>query len=140
MRRCQQTCELLNRNEDIIIDERIREVHFGRWEKKTFIEIQKSDPELVEQWAAEEPTAGFPEGENMIDFLKRINDFSKHIRSLKCNKILIISHGGVIRHLICDFLNIPQRNYLYFQVKTGMATTINLHNHGGVMTGMNIGG
>lgn len=139
LKRCRETCELLHLRGNIIIDERIREIHFGRWEKKTFKEIEINDPILVDQWARTESNFGFPDGEQMEDFIKRIADFSKYIKSLDGDRILLITHGGVIRHLICSFLNLNFENYLYFQIKSGRVTVINLHSLGGVMTGLNLG-
>ncbi len=140
MRRCRQTCEKLHFDDEVIIDSRICEIDFGRWEKQTFDEIEERDPELVAQWAKAESTFCFPEGESTKEFISRILDFSSYIQTLKGKRILIISHGGVIRHLICSFLNLPFDKYLYFQIQSGRVTTINLHSVGGVLTGLNKGG
>ena len=137
--RCRQTCSELSLKHQIIIDNRIREIDFGRWEQKTFREIERSDPELVNKWAHAENFLGFPEGDNIADFISRIKDFSSYVQTLNGKRLLIVTHGGVIRHLICSFLNLSFDNYLYFQIKSGCVSTINLHDLGGVLTGMNIG-
>ncbi len=137
--RCRQTFENLNLNQTVIVDERIREINFGRWEKLTFDEIEKCDPVLLKQWASSEKSFEFPEGESTNNFISRVEDFSKYIYSLRGNRVLIITHGGIIRHLICRFLNLPYDNYLYFLIKSGKVTIINLHNNGGVLAAMNLG-
>lgn len=137
--RCRQTCDQLSLEQEIIFDDRISEINFGRWEEKTFKEIKISDPELVDRWARADKFFKFPDGENVKDFIARIQDFSCYLKSLKGNRVLIVTHGGVIRHLICSFLNLSFNNYLYFYIKSGSVTTINLHDLGGVMTGMNLG-
>lgn len=137
--RCRQTCEIIKLQCEFEIDRRIREIDFGRWEEKTFKQIEQSDPELVKIWAAEDHTFAFPEGEQILDFHKRIDEFCNSLKSLKAKKLLIVTHGGVIRHVICNFLRISYDNYLYFQIQHGKITTINLHNQGGILTGMNLG-
>lgn len=139
LKRCLQTSEILGMENVIKIDERIREIDFGRWEGKSFKEICVLDADLVEQWNQQGTSFIFPEGEGMPDFIQRIHDFAKEISLLSGQKILIIAHGGVIRHLICRFLNLPSEHYLYFKIDPGKITTIELYSHGGVMTALNHG-
>lgn len=135
--RCIETLELLKRPEKISFDERIREIDFGLWEGKNFNSINQHYPDLVKRWAVCDPDFRFPEGEKMADFYARISDFALNMRSLKSQKSLIITHGGVIRHLICKLLNIPFSNYLYFRIDYCRLVLLELYSEGGVMAGLN---
>ncbi len=139
LRRCRQTREALGLHRDVIYDERIAEINFGKWEGKTFSEIACSSPDLVEEWRCAGSSFCFPGGEKLADFYERINDFASSVHAAEAGKILIISHGGVIRHLICRFLNLSFDSYLYFKVECGKFTILDLHSDGGILTGLNNG-
>jgi alpha-ribazole phosphatase/probable phosphoglycerate mutase len=55
-------------------------------------------------------------------------------------KILIIAHGGIIRHLLCLLLGLDAEKYLLFEVKPGRVSSVQLYDEGGVLTGFNITG
>ncbi|SDP04457.1 histidine phosphatase family protein [Desulforhopalus singaporensis] len=137
MLRCRQTLELLDRKENVAFSTLLTEIDFGRWEKKSFAEIVKDDAELVDSWVMEPENFVFPEGESYHLFTRRIHDFYTEIKGIDAENVLVITHGGVIRHLLCMFLGIPEKNYLLFDVQPGQVTAIRLHDQGGVLTGLN---
>lgn len=139
LRRCTQTFSLLERDEKVVLDHRIREIDFGSWEERRFDDIAEHYPVEMEKWNNEPENFIFPDGEAIIDFRKRVIDFCDYLRTLSVSKVLIISHGGVIRHMICYLLNLPLENYLYFKVEYGHLTTIELFSEGGVLTALNKG-
>jgi broad specificity phosphatase PhoE len=55
-------------------------------------------------------------------------------------KILIITHGGIIRHLLCLLLGLEAEKYLLFEVKSGCISSLRLFDEGGLLTGLNITG
>lgn len=135
--RCKETLEILDRSENVFFDERIREINFGLWEGKTFAEIKEQSPDIVKKWAERDADFHFPEGEKLSDFQDRISDFAHNLNGLKSKNILIVCHGGVIRHLICKLLNISFDNYLYFKIDYCKFVLIDLYSEGGVLTGLN---
>jgi alpha-ribazole phosphatase len=135
--RCLETLKKLNRPENVFFDERIREINFGLWEGKTFAEINEQYPDVVSEWAKGDPAFRFPAGENISDFQDRVSDFAHQFYDVSGKNFLIISHGGVIRHLICAFLNISFDNYLYFRIDYGRFILLDLYSEGGVLTGLN---
>jgi len=137
--RCRQTFGELRLAQDVIYDDRITEIDFGNWEGKSFAEISRTAPALIEEWCRGENSFRFPEGDRLEDFHGRIDAFADLLHVQEKGKILIISHGGVIRYLICRLLNLPFDNCLYFRVDCGKFTTIELYSNGGVLTGLNRG-
>ena len=135
--RCRDTLQLLGRSEHAIIDERIREIDFGLWENKTFSFIKKQYPQEVVEWSGGGPKFRFPDGESVGEFQTRVADFARSLSTMAGERILIVTHGGVIRHLICFLLNLPMVNYLYFQIDYGRLVFIDLHSEGGILTGLN---
>jgi len=140
MLRCLQSCELLNLDLEVEIDDCLKEISFGRWEKMSFEEIVADDSALVDQWAANPLNFVFPGGDSVASFVERVKAFQQTIVADNHKKILIISHGGVIRLLLCLFLSLELENHLLFRVKKGKFSTLDLFDQAGVLTGFNKGG
>ncbi len=138
MLRCRQSSEILFPNRTVCYDNDLREIDFGRWEGMTFQEISKTDPDLVDLWSNEGMDYCFPDGECINDFTSRIYLFADRLKVCPENNIIVISHGGVIRTLLCYFLNISPSKYLLFQVNKGHFSTIDLFDKGAVLTGFNL--
>ena len=137
MLRCRQSSEILDLGIEIEIVDHLKEIDFGRWEKKSFKEIVSDDPALVDEWVANPFDFTFPDGESTRDFVSRVKGVQQSIANSSPNKILIVSHGGVIRILICLFLSLQLENYLLFKVEKGKYTILELFGEGGVLTGFN---
>jgi len=119
-------------------DSDLREIDFGRWEKKNFAEIADSDAELVKRWSAWAEDFSFPEGESVADFLTRTGAVADRLAARPEESILVVAHGGVVRALVCRLLKLAPRNYLLFDVKPARLATIDLFPEGGVLTGLNL--
>lgn len=139
MLRCRQTAEILQLRPAVIENTDLREIDFGFWEGKTFAEIVKGWPDDVREWSTWSEQFSFPGGENTGRFIERIHAVKKRIDSCTDERILIISHGGVIRSLICLYLGISPDKYLLFEVKAGCYATLSLFSEGGVLTSLNSG-
>ena len=139
LKRCTQTYSLLELDKEAVLDHRIREVDFGSWEERRFDEIAENYPAEIEKWSDNPENFIFPNGEAIFDFRTRIIEFCEYLKTLSSSRVLIISHGGVIRHMICYLLNLPLENYLYFQVEYGHLTIVELFSEGGVLTALNKG-
>jgi len=119
------------------LDPDLREIDFGRWEGMTFDEIQRSDPQAVNQWAAFDPDFSFPGGERIDDFLCRVRRAADRLAALPEQTVLAVTHGGVIRAMICHFLGLSPRHYVLFEVGYASLTTLDLFDGKGVLTGLN---
>ena len=139
MLRCTQTAHLLGLGLPLQLDPDLREIDFGRWEGKTFEEIEAQDPELVQEWAQGKEDFCFPGGEATAVFTGRMESAKNRLLSTDAGTMLLVAHGGVIRSLICGLLGLSLQNYLLFQVAKGHYSTIELHSGGGVLTGFNLG-
>ena len=139
MRRCTETAGLLGLGLPVQLDPDLREIDFGRWERKTFAEIEAQDPELVRHWAEGTDEFRFPEGETTAGFAGRVESVKNRLLASDAQTLLLVSHGGVIRALICALLGLSLDKYLLFQVAKGRYSTMELHSGGGVLTGFNLG-
>ena len=94
MKRAKQTAEIINEGRDIpiITDERIRERKLGDYEGRDVTEEMENniwDYKL---------NYNIPNGENLHDFEKRIDEFFDDIKEKYHDKsVLIVAHGGIAK-------------------------------------------
>ncbi|HYW79396.1 MAG TPA: histidine phosphatase family protein, partial [Thermoguttaceae bacterium] len=118
-------------------DPDLREIDFGRWEGRSFDEISASDRESqIDRWSRFDPQFSFPDGESLGKFVTRIAQAADRLASDASDTVVAITHGGVIRTMICHLLGLEPKNYLLFDVKPASITTIDLFDGRGVLTGL----
>ncbi|MDU9050548.1 MAG: histidine phosphatase family protein [Candidatus Electrothrix sp. Rat3] len=148
MLRTRQTLQYLQEKvcsaREPLYDERLREIDFGRWELQTFADIAAKDEELLAGWN-QYLDFSFPEGEVVSAFIQRVETmlavFSRmgnSRNSTGINTVAVVTHGGVIRTMICLALGISPRNYLLFDVQPASLTVLELFSEGGVLRGLNL--
>ena len=139
MQRCRQSLDRLELHLRAEIVDDLREIDFGRWEGLSFAEICRTDGALVDRWALGAADFAFPEGESLRDFCARIDRIRLMLTTTSARRPLLVTHGGVIRHLLCACLGIEPEKSLLFAVRPGRCTIIDLYSTGGVLAGLNLG-
>lgn len=119
------------------VDTDLREIDLGRWEQKSFNEIKEDDPDLIADWSSHFEDFVFPGGESVAGFTKRVAQILDRCRSSGKKEIGLVTHGGVIRIMICLALGLNVKNYLLFHVSPASLTVLELHSDGGVLVGLN---
>ena len=117
-RLCQQAwgCEL-------IVDERLKELHFGAWEGLTVPEIQRQFPKLWDQWCACTVRGPFPGGgESFAAFHRRVGAFVKERLGHVEQPVAVVAHGGVLRSALVHLLNLQVPYYWAFHVGRASVT------------------
>ena len=113
-KRCIETARLLRRNKKILINDKLKEIDYGKVEKLTFTKLKKKYPQIVKMWA-EGKDPKFPNGESTYDVFSRLNKFLdnelKFDKFKFKNNIFILTHNVVLRCLIGDKFNIKMRNW-----------------------------
>ena len=136
-----RTCETagiaLGRDAHFTVDPDLREIDFGRWEGMSFAEILADDPTAVDRWAALAEDFTFPEGESIGNFRRRIGKAAGRIAADPAGTVVAVTHGGVIRFLICHFLGLPDRAHLLFDVQPASLSEIRIDGGRGVLTLLN---
>ena len=135
MLRARQTADAVLKSYDV--DPDLREIGFGNWECMTFEEINASDPENVSKWAEYSQDFEFPGGESVRSFNSRVEDFAKRVVDEPERVVIAVTHGGIIRGLICHFLGLDPRNYLLFDVKPASISKVAIYEGKGVLTQLN---
>ncbi|HOX15079.1 MAG TPA: histidine phosphatase family protein [Smithellaceae bacterium] len=127
--------ESLNQSFDVVSD--LHEIDFGAWEGKTFSEISAIDPPAVSGWSNFDQNFVFPDGEALQSFMQRMRRLARWITTDPAETVVAITHGGVIRFLICHFLGLEPRHYLLFGVDPASVSIIDLFGQTGVLTRLN---
>lgn len=140
MLRCRQTSERLDLDSPCECLDSLKEIDFGRWEGKRFEEIVENDAALVTSWTNEPDSFCFPGGESIAGFRQRIALFKEMLIKEHEERMLLVTHGGVIRHLLCLMLGLPMEKYLVFDVQPGCFCSLQVYSDGSVLTGFNLKG
>ena len=91
-----------------IMDERLNEIDNGCIEGLSDEEIQKKYPEVWRGFRERSTDFRFPEGETGEEARRRIADFLEEKRQIHSTEnILLVSHEGLIRLLLCHIMNLP---------------------------------
>ena len=94
-----------------VVVEGLKERSFGVWEGMSFDEIKEKWPEAFNAWAANPLKFSPMGGESTIAVRDRvIKAFEEIMRKHNGENIAIVSHGGVIRVLLCEMLGMPLEN------------------------------
>jgi broad specificity phosphatase PhoE len=122
---------------DVVFDNRLKEMSFGDWEMRTWQDIMQVDERLMRDMAGYDSFV-FPGGESVKLFIHRISEMIQLFKQSREQDIVVVSHGGVIRTSICVALGLPARHYLLFNIKPACLTVLELYEEGGILNGMNL--
>lgn len=120
--RCTSLANEFNKKVEPIIDSRIMELNFGEWELKKWDEIAPDD---LNPWMEDFVNIKCPNGESYQELASRTIEFLQEIvKEQQHKKIIVISHGGVIRSLLAHILQIPLEKSFSLQIDYGKMSKI----------------
>lgn len=115
MLRCRQTAELLFPGQEQVVIDKLREMDFGRFEAKNYMELS-ADP-VYQAWIDSGGRLPFPEGEDRECFIRRTMDgflqMTEQAWQENCGQIAAVVHGGSIMAILSGLL---QDDYFAYQV------------------------
>ena len=115
MLRCRQTAELLFPGQEQVVIDKLREMDFGRFEAKNYMELS-ADP-AYQAWIDSDGRLPFPEGEDRECFIKRTMEGFRQMTEQawreNCGQIAAVVHGGSIMAILSCLM---QGDYFAYQV------------------------
>jgi len=117
----------------LITDERLREIHLGVWEGCQPSQLMQTQPGQLAQWWVN-PTLAAPEGgEDFSVFRERVlQAWSDLCLEWRDQRVLVVTHAGVIRLVVAHVLHIPNERLLSLNVEYGTLTRLRvLHDRSG---------
>ena len=95
----------------------LREISFGDWDGMSIDQLQQEQPELLQQYWDQGQRLTPPKGESLPDFQRRIQKvFDKLVTDYKGQRLLLVIHGGVLRGLIAQALQMPLASLQHIEV------------------------
>jgi alpha-ribazole phosphatase len=83
----------------------------GAWEGLTVPDIQAASPGAYERWLDDPGAAPAPGGEALSDFAGRTARAFARMRGRYPDRdLILVSHGGVIKALVCEVLGLDPRH------------------------------
>lgn len=104
LRRCAAFAQLLadRRGLPLRFDPRLRDLHFGEWEGKTVEEVLATTPTALENFWKAPWRCPPPGGEPLDHFRTRVlAAWQSLVDSPQSRHVLVVTHAGVIRLLLC---------------------------------------
>ena len=140
MARAKETAEIISKERkiEIVSSPAWREIAFGAWEGLTYSEISATFPDQLGFFTDPEHVAP-PEGESLHDVLQRVHpSLISIVQQSQGNEIVIVSHGGVLRSLLCSLLGMPISNQWQLHMDTGSlsAIDVSLDEHGALLASL----
>lgn len=124
---CAAFAEWLAQKHDLplVRDERLREIHFGAWEGRSPLELMADGSQALQDWL-HNPAQYLPEGgEHFGDFRARVLDaWVDILRSYQGERVLLVTHAGVIRVILSQVLRIPDERLLALNVEYASLSTL----------------
>ncbi len=134
-RRCAAFAEHLATENDLELDliAGLQEMDFGHWVGQSTKEIWQQDEVLLQTLWQRPLDFIAPGGETMTDFATRVQQAWQEIgQRFAGQKVLVLTHGGVIRVLLGQALGVPYENILRFELAYGSAVRFKRYADGGV--------
>ena len=111
------------------VDERLREIDFGKIEGKTIAEAEQLFPEEVRRFIADPATYPMPGGEDPHEAAHRAVSTLRDIAGVHPNgRVLVVAHNTLIRLALCSVMGIPLARYrtVFPALRNGALTQIRL--------------
>ncbi|WP_339502600.1 alpha-ribazole phosphatase family protein [Pseudomonas silesiensis] len=116
------------------LDKDLQELHFGAWEGQSAATLMETDAEALGLFWADPYSFTPPEGERVEDFSTRVLAAVGRLQaSYAGQRILLISHGGVMRLLLAQARGLPREQLLNVEVGHGALFSLAIGS-GGLLT------
>ena len=122
LQRCARFAEELGArlNLPVSLEQDLQELHFGAWEGQSAVQLMETDAEALGLFWADPYSFTPPDGEPVEAFSQRVRDAVLRLHQLYAGqRVLLISHGGVMRLLLAQARGLPREQLLNVEVGHG---------------------
>nr|WP_315438353.1 alpha-ribazole phosphatase family protein [uncultured Pseudomonas sp.] len=104
-------------NLPVQLDKDLQELHFGAWEGQSAAALMETDAEALGLFWADPYAFTPPQGEPVSDFAARVlGAVARLHQAFAGERVLLISHGGVMRLLLAQARGLPREQLLNVEV------------------------
>lgn len=140
LRRALVTAEVVSsgHNLDIVTCPELREIDYGKAEGLTFEEVGRLYPEVAEAVASFSLQLKFPDGESFEGFAARTSAFLDKLKGYTpMQTVLIASHSGPLRVLVCRLLGIDLEHWRQFRIDFASLSILETYPQGTIVNQLN---
>ena len=140
LRRALVTAEVISSEHkvDIVTCPDLREINYGNIEGLTFEEIRRLYPEVAESLTNFSLRLKFPGGEDFEGLIERASKFlDKLKRHTSSQTMLIVSHSGPLRILVCRLLGIDLGHWRQIRIDNASLSIVETYSQGAVVSLLN---
>jgi len=106
-------------------DERIKELNFGDWEMQKWDALPR---ETFDYWSHNYANIAPPNGETFAELHQRCLSFIEDLKSQHHNQhVAVFTHGGVIRAMLAEVLNMPLKGLFRFNIDYASVTELDFN-------------
>jgi broad specificity phosphatase PhoE/nicotinamide riboside kinase len=115
------------------LDARLREQSMGAWEGRSWEDLTRADPAGVTAWWDGYANARAPGGESLADLARRVEPLGRELAAGGARRVVLVTHIGVIRVLLCRALGLPLDQALRFAPAAASHTALEVAAAGAVL-------
>ena len=109
------------------LDSHLQELHFGAWEGQSAAALMETDAEALGLFWADPYAFTPPQGEPVIEFAARVlGAVARLHQAYAGERVLLISHGGVMRLLLARARGLPREQLLNVEVAHASLFTLSV--------------
>jgi alpha-ribazole phosphatase len=113
------------------LDKDLQELHFGAWEGQNAAALMETDAEALGLFWADPYSFTPPQGEPVAAFSARVLAAVARLQATHAGeRVLLISHGGVMRLLLAQARGLPREQLLNVEVGHGALFSLSLEPDG----------
>lgn len=118
------------------LDKDLQELHFGAWEGQSAAALMETDAEALGLFWADPYSFTPPQGEPVSEFSSRVLAAVARLHSSYAGeRVLLISHGGVMRLLLAQARGLPREQLLNVEVAHGAVFALTVEADGSLKEG-----
>ncbi|MBV6826892.1 alpha-ribazole phosphatase family protein [Pseudomonas sp. PD9R] len=113
------------------LDKDLQELHFGAWEGQSAAALMETDAEALGSFWADPYSFTPPQGEPVVEFSTRVLAAVARLHvAYAGERVLLISHGGVMRLLLAQARGLPREQLLNVEVGHGALFSLSVESDG----------
>ena len=122
----------------VTLEPRLREANLGEWQGLTYAEVRRRyfrDTDPVPAYFVDTPP---PFGESLRQLQARVMDTIQEIAARHFDeKVLIVTHGGCLKVLLCAWLGIELSSYWQLRFDSASLSEVSLYPPGAIVSLLN---
>ncbi|MDQ3200588.1 MAG: alpha-ribazole phosphatase family protein [Pseudomonadota bacterium] len=133
LQRCARFAEALGTqlHLSVQLEKDLQELHFGAWEGQSAAALMETDADGLGLFWADPYAFTPPQGERVADFATRVLAAVERLHAAYAGeRLLLISHGGVMRLLLAQARGLPREQLLNVEVGHGAMFSLSVESAG----------